>query len=56
MKVKTISKSQCSILEMLLVLGNLCGQLLVSQYCLPSYICDALCILIYGIRYLMVLV
>jgi len=44
MKVKAISKSQCSILDMLVVLGNLCGQLLVSQYCLPSYTSDKLCI------------
>ena len=29
---------------------------MVSQYCFPSYIRDELCILIHGIRYLMVLV
>ena len=56
MNVKTFSERQCSILDMLVVLGNLCGQLLVSQYCLPSYIRDELFILICGIRYLMALV
>jgi len=27
MKVKTFNKSQCSMLDMLVVLSNLCGQL-----------------------------
>jgi len=48
MKLKTFNKSQCSIVVRLLVVSNLCGQLLtvemVNWYCVSLSISVKLCI------------